>query len=408
MKIFKLYILLTVLGLVACLLGCSSNQKKTTTDKAEEATPPLASTSLAEDTAVWYEGETPFLFDYKKNYPETAIRLSDLADVSYLPLETRDTVLLRLRGTCYGNEYFITQEAIYMQEEQSELYIFGKDGRFIRKISKRGGGPGEYSYITSFAVDTLQRVIFVQDENRKRGHTNVYDLQGNFLRQFSIRANEIVILNDSLLLTYNRRANKQYPFAVVRKADGSEVRKLPIRFYEDFPVDVEYLAYGNLVTTPKGALIGNLANDTIFEVRKDLSIRPRIVDQSNYGTPYAQVHPTIETSRYLMFYILCARNYKVSVKEHFYIYDKKEGKIFRMKDYTDNSYWRLMDDYPHLINWEKAQNPTVAVRSRVVDALQEANGKHGSPELRRLIETLKDDDNPVLEIMQFHSVDNIE
>lgn len=115
----------------------------------------------------------------------------------------------------------------------------------------------------------------------------------------------------------------------------------------------------------------------------------------------------METARYLMFYILCGKNYQTSVKEQFYIYDKKECKNFQMKDYTDNSYWCLMADYPHLTNWNKAQNPNLAVRSRSAYTLKKDNGKHASPDLARILDKLTEEDNPVLQIMIFHDVDNI-
>ena len=116
---------------------------------------------------------------------------------------------------------------------------------------------------------------------------------------------------------------------------------------------------------------------------------------------------TIETGRYLMFYILRCHSYKPYVDEHYYIYDKKDNQIYKMTDYPGNSYWTLMDDYPHITNWNTTQNSHIAVRTRQVYALQEAEGKHGDAELKKLIETLDDDANPVLQIMLFHTVDQI-
>ena len=78
-----------------------------------------------------------------------------------------------------------------------------------------------------------------------------------------------------------------------------------------------------------------------------------------------------------------------------------------MTDYPGNSYWTLMDDYPHITNWSTTQNSNVAVRTRQVYALQEAEGKNGDAELKKLIETLDDDANQVLQIMLFHTVDQI-
>lgn len=396
-----------LLLLSTCLTAssCSGTKKESASSGTEKET---EVTDIPAQGPTWYEGEIPFTFDVKENYPETNIRLSDLSDALYIPLETNDTLLLKQRGTCEGNEYLFTNDLIYAQEEQSTLYVFRKDGSLVRKIDHRGGGPGEYSYISSYAVDTLRKEIFIQDSNIKKGCTYVYDLEGNFKRVFPNKAKEIMILNDSLLLNFFMYNPGGPRYSVVRKEDGSTVKKLPIRFPTQLPHDsYGRLAYGSLSKSPKGSFMSNLGNDTIFEIRQDLQVLPRIIDKSNYGTNFAQVHPTIETERYLMFYILRCYSYKPYVDEHFYIYDKKEKQIYKMTDYTDNSYWTLMDDYPHITNWNTIQNDNIAVRTRQVYALQEAEGKHGDAELKKLIETLDDDANPVLQVMIFHSVDQI-
>lgn len=69
--------------------------------------------------------------------------------------------------------------------------------------------------------------------------------------------------------------------------------------------------------------------------------------------------------------------------------------------------FNVKDDYPHISNWTTTQNSHVAVRTRMVYALMEAEGKHGDNELKRLIETLDEDANPVLQVMIFHDVDQV-
>lgn len=391
----------------SCMLitACSGGKKET--GKHADATSQTNEEQVA-TAPTWYEGEMPILFNAKEEYPETNIRLSDLSDALYIPLETNDSLLLVQRGTCASNEQLLTSEHIYIQEEQQAIYVFKRDGRFVRKIARRGGGPEEYNFISSYAVDTLRKEIFVQDAYSKMSRTLVYDLEGNFKRTFHNKSQEIVILNDSLLLNYFRFNPKGPRYSVIRKTDGSTVKELPIRFNTILPHDSHgRLNYGSLSKSPQGVFMANLGNDTIFEIRQDLKVYPRIIDQSDYGTTFAQAHPTVETARYLMFYILRSHNYKPLVDEHFYIYDKKEKQIYKMTDYTDNTYWRLMDDYPCITNWEMAQNGNVAVRSRLANSLFEAEGKHGDNELKSLIETLDEDANPVLQVMIFHSVDEV-
>lgn len=380
------------------LFGCT-NKKKAQTPPAPEA-----QEVLPEQT--WYDGEIPFTFDEKEAYPETKIRLSELADPSYIPLGTNDDVILKLNGTSEGNEYFLTSDLVYLQEGQSQLYIFKKDGTPLKAISRQGGGPEEYAWISSYVVDTLGNELFVQDIHRKR--TVVYDTDGNFKRTFPNLAKEIVLLNDSLLLNFFQYNPKGPRYSVIRKSNGNTVKELPIRFNTKLPHDSwGRLAYGSLIKSPNGAFLSNLGNDTVFEIRKELNILPRIIDKSDYGTNFAQAHPTIETGRYLMFYILCCKFYQPIVEQRFYIYDKKETQIYQMSDYKDNSYWTLMDDYPHIQNWETTQNSHIAIRPRLASSLFEAEGKHGDEQLKAIIDTLNEDANPVLQIMTFHNVEQV-
>lgn len=390
--------LLSLLAICLLLSGCL-NKKNTQTSpetKAQEVLPEQA----------WYDGEIPFIFDEKEAYPETKIRLSELAEPSYIPLGINDDAILQLRGTCNGNEYFLTSDFVYLQEGQSQLYIFKKDGTPIKKISRQGGGPEEYAHISSYAVDTLKNELFIQDVHRKR--TLVYDTDGNFKRTFPNLAKEIVLLNDSLLLNFFQYNPKGPRYSVTRKNDGSTVKELSIRFNTKLPHDSwGRLAYGSLIKSPNGSFLSNLGNDTVFEIRKELNILPRIIDKSDYGTNFAQAHPTIETGRYLMFYILRSHNYKPAVEQRFYIYDKKETQIYKMIDYTDNSYWTLMDDYPHIQNWETTQNSHIAIRPRLASSLFDAKGEHGDEQLKAIIDTLDEDANPVLQVMTFHNVERV-
>ena len=406
----KFYLILTCAAFCACGGNGKQQASAITEEIVEETTTPQ---TILEKETTWYDGEIPLIFDAYKDYPITNIKLSELADTEFIPLETNDSVLLRLIGTCKGNEYLLTNEYIYLEDRQEEIYTFTRKGKFVHKINRRGGGPEEYTFIGSFVADPKNEEIFIQDlyspgARDKRGKTLVYDMKGNYKRHFPNRAWQTVNLNDSMLLNYFEFNPGGPRYSVVRKSDGSEVKKLPIRFSKKYQEDYELLQYGRLITSPQGAFMAHLGNDTIFEImRNDLSVRPRIIDQSNYPTINAQAHPTLETSRYLIFYILSGQNHKSKVKQHFYIYDKKERQIYQMKDYKGNDYWVLLDDYPHVTNWSKTQNPHIAVRTRQVYAVKDQGHKYSNKEIAKLADKLTEDDNPILQVMIFHDVESV-
>lgn len=404
--------LLPFIIIIMLLAGCSGKKQKMISTTTE-----TDSTQVETEQQTWYEGEKPIKFDEKENYPETNIKLSDLAEVSYIPLKMSDATILYVKSSWKGNDFCVTSDRIYLQEKRRELYIFKKDGTLLNKINKEGGGPEDYIGIGSYVVDTLHKEIFIHDNDRKR--TQVYDLDGNFKRTFPNLAREIVELNDSLLLNffqsfqstpngpeYSDTQDTQY--SVTRKKDGSTVFNLPIHFNVKLPDEAfSMLAYGSLIKTPQGVFLSNLQNDTIFEIKRDLSITPRIIDISDYGTTFAQAHPTIETKRYLMFNILCCHHYNPEIKQRFYIYDKKEKQIYKMTDFSDKNYWALLDNYPQIQNWDTTQSPYIAVRPRQVQGLFMAGDKHGDDKLKEIIKHLNEKDNPVLQVMTFHEVDQV-
>lgn len=376
------------------LSSCSGNKQKKSINEYNE---PISDAAIE---SVWYDGEMPIIFNVDDKYPETDIRLSDLADIEYIKIGMNENFLIRGLMSCNGNDFFVADDKVYMMDVEKYIYIFNPDGTPVKVIDRQGGGPEEYRYISYYFVDTLNKEIFVQSGSLKK--SIVYDLDGNFKRSFSNLAKEIGNLNDSLIINYFQYNPGGPRYSVTRKEDGSTVKACPIRFNVQLPHDsAGRLAYGSLIPSPSGYFLSNLGNDTIFEITKTLDIRHRIVDKSDYGTTFAQAHPTIETNRHLLFYILRSHNYKPLVKQNFYIYDKKENQIYKIRDYEGNDFWSIMQDYPHITNWEVTQNVGVGIRLRLASALI-GHEEYCQEELRQIVENeLTDESNPVLIVMKF-------
>jgi hypothetical protein len=91
--------------------------------------------------------------DYKHE-----LKLSDIAiDISYIPLETNNNVLI-------GNRFSqpkLTNDYIFIQTG-GVLFQFDKKGKFIRKINKLGQGPQECS-VRDFGIDEKNQLIYIFD-----------------------------------------------------------------------------------------------------------------------------------------------------------------------------------------------------------------------------------------------------
>ena len=106
------------------------------------------------------------------------LRLSEIADtVEVIPLEqTYDSdIALVERIIPYKGHYYILNTLSF---NNGQLLVFDKDGNFVRKIDKRGGGPGEYVDLQDIAIDEKndELVFMAQPKGFYR-----YDLEGNFI-----------------------------------------------------------------------------------------------------------------------------------------------------------------------------------------------------------------------------------
>ena len=77
---------------------------------------------------------------------EDQIKISELIkDVKYIPLETSDNSLIS-----HISAVDIYKDRIYIVDNimQNKVYIFDIDGKFIKAIGQKGGGPDEYALLT--------------------------------------------------------------------------------------------------------------------------------------------------------------------------------------------------------------------------------------------------------------------
>ena len=95
----------------------------------------------------------------------------------YTPLETNDSCLLDGRSAIK----YIDSENILI-ESKSELYRFGRDGRFMNRIGKKGLGPKEYVYPGFVSVEPASKQIYLFNNKRFQ----VWTFDGQFVKEIAI------------------------------------------------------------------------------------------------------------------------------------------------------------------------------------------------------------------------------
>lgn len=97
--------------------------------------------------------------------------------VKYVALETTKEALI---GEI-TKMYIANNHIIIFDQKSMNIFLFGFDGKFVRKIGKKGEGKDEYSFINDIQFDKERMLILVHERFRNSIYT--YDLHGNLLRK---------------------------------------------------------------------------------------------------------------------------------------------------------------------------------------------------------------------------------
>jgi hypothetical protein len=120
-------------------------------------------------------------------------------------------------------EYIYLMDVLHLNKS---LFVFDTTGTFVRKIGNTGGGPGEYSKLVDFDVDS--EYIYLYDRRRR---ILKYDLQGNFIETkktpFSVSGFKVL-------------KNRKYLFALEEDKDN---KYQIIRTDSDFNVEASFFPF---------------------------------------------------------------------------------------------------------------------------------------------------------------------
>ncbi len=209
--------------------------------------------------------------DFNKQYPERDLKLSDLVKSSeYIRLETPEDALIKIPTTLTINDKLI----IVADNLQKQIFTFDREGKYLYKVDRSGGGPEEYSYITASCVDPERKEAYIWDKSSAQ-RIMVYSLDGTFKRAMSIkdkcRPSEMINYDNENLLIFAEDHPNRYLLA--DKRTGS-LSKLNIR-KENTEVtnadrkenSVYVVALNRLITTGNTPVISDLGMETVYEAK---------------------------------------------------------------------------------------------------------------------------------------------
>ena len=353
--------------------------------------------------------------DVRTNYPEKEICLQDVAEVSYIALDSQDGILFR------GNvNDFSDKGIVIMDSQNNRLIFFDKQGKFQHVIQRQGQGPEEYSMMLDALVDWDKEDVFVFDSGSR---IVVYSLDGTFKRKLPLNANlvqhDAYIWSDSQLVACrygnwdkDEKLVPYQPIVLLSKEDG-KMDSLSYRKEHSFPTYIGAKEMNIRIHWPSldklngDVYVNDLSADTIYR----LDARTQALQPVMTRTPSVTLD---DLDGYFMdlkgvssqYYFLHFLARQASMDSHFVmvdeksrnaVYDRKEGKVYHPK-FTNK-------DYPSMekihLNFCEEENACAIVQLEAFKLIEALEAGELGGELKTIAEGLKEEDNPVLMVVKF-------
>ena len=301
-------------------------------------------------------GGLPFI-DVRKNYPVKEIILTDMADVTYLHLNTdNDDFLYNSTINCMTENTIVVCDYI-----SGSILFFSKDGSPKTFFNHKGGGPKEYTGIRQISYDETADDVFVLSFGNPE-ILLVYSSSGEYKRTLVLPQgtyiNPFISFDDESLFIYNSRADFKKaaldeqdlpvdlfyePFVRVSKENGEildciELPNNKIILRDERDIQGRRGVMGRtsrFIKCKEGLLLCNPETDTVFLYRKDKSLTPIICKTPLVSDldPMVYMNNCIDAGRYQFMEVFTVRweegSFPFPVR--YFVRDKKTGEIFRQK-----------------------------------------------------------------------------
>ncbi len=367
------------------------------------------------------------IVDTDNTYPLLNLKLSDVADITYIPLKSNKDSVLFINDDISKN-IFVSKDKILIGDRNrvdSKLLVYDHKGNLLHQIGRKGRGPGEFLDLFLFTADTITNEVIIY--NRSDSKFIVYDINGNHLYDKRLLEGntefyQMENIGQEYFVGYNYRSYYLAP-NVSKNSLGLDAIKghskslmafnrksLTYKEICDIHYSRPYISNSmpgliwQITTTMEGAYVTSFRSDTIFFIGRDLSVKPKFVDVTNYGHEDITIFPTMETNKYIFFYT--QMQFGKSGKLRFFVYDKANNRIFRINNNisedinTFNYRLALISNEIALNQFTLTQNHDYAAILLTPMFLKD-HYELLNNDLKAITDRLEEYDNPVLMLMKF-------
>lgn len=307
------------------------------------------------------KGKTNKLIVINKDekYPLKLMKIEDVADVTYIPLETNKQILLDKDAHV---DFVGKDRIIVTNPAHGDLFVFDMNGKALFHFNHRGGNG--YSNISCVAYDEIKKEIYILDHLAKK--ILVFSESGALKRTFRLPADsslvEIVNFDDKSLLAFHEHqygpVTQTKPFMFLSKADGTVISKLNITINKPHPKFLMEddgpnsgrgytIAHSNKPENckfGKDLILAKASCDTIYLLKQDRSLTPLFVhNPSVYSEHPVAVTVGMKTDNFMTFFLYSndlkevksmtnsGKNYSPSIKPRTLLYEFKTNQFFEYK-----------------------------------------------------------------------------
>lgn len=319
------------------------------------------------------------LIDVTKEYPEKKIELTDIADVSYLHLNSKTDDYL-YKGSI---DYVTENNIIVIDRSQNSVLFFSKEGNPKSHFNRRGQGPEEYGDIALLMYDEANDEVFISSDFSN--HIMVYSSLGEFKRKINLPQvnvnGQMALFDDVSILVYDNTKLWQSimqsnasdieqtidsTFFLISKSDGTVLDYILL---PNKNIDLSYknsvftgqVGYGRVRKSADGLLLYNPESDTIFHYSKEKHLTPYMHKKPilRNQSPMTVMDICMDAGKYQFIAVYPYQKTGKSPMPMYYMRNKATGKLFRPKitlsDFEGKELYlnpRLLNYYEHGYHFE--------------------------------------------------------
>ena len=359
-------------------------------------------------------------------------KISEIADeVLYIPLETSKECLVNEPNR--GVKYYSGLIYIVSSENPQHIKIFDTTGRYIRTINRFGRGPQEYDYIQRLRIESATKNLLISTSTKLFEYTP----DGTFIRRTLIPTvdftdkygfREFIKLNDTLfVISVSTNKHSEYSAVIIDtlsnikalikypESERELLKKLRGNMFK--PYIYRFKNNVRVINGNDEFVIGiddKLNIDTSFIInygkykitKHNTHYQPSVTDKlvSRYSNVYEsdryifmQFNLGGLTNKPVIKYNRIAKQ-EISMPIAYSYFDKKTGE-FNFIYQPEKNQFGFADDIgggPALWPIEVSDDGYMICYFNALELLEYAKSSKASDSFKKIAETLKDTDNPVI------------